>query len=150
MAKTDTPPEETTHDAGTLDESTGWRPSPGDTLAGPIVAITKAWSDWTNSFYPLVTIHDETQDKDIDVHCFHHTLQSRLMETRPKVGDKLEIAYLGKQRTKDGKRTVAVYRLNVPGADGQAVWDSLDAQTPAAARAAKQGSIPDTQEEIPF
>lgn len=133
-------------------ESAGWRPSEGDMVSGPIVAVSKGWSDWTNSFYPLVTIHDETQDKDVDVHCFHQTLQARLMETRPKVGDLLEITYIGKQKTKDGKREVAIYRVNVPGATGQEVWDALDAQPQAAARAAVTGDVPPDTDgmDIPF
>jgi hypothetical protein len=132
-------------------ESTGWRPEEGDVLKGKVVSVSRAWSDWTNSFYPLVTIHDETRDEDVDVHAFHATLQSRLMETKPKVGDELEISYLGKRPTKDKKREVAIYRVTVPGATGAEVWDGLERQQSANAAAATQGTLPDTaDDDIPF
>jgi hypothetical protein len=131
-------------------EGQGWRPTEGDVITGKIVAVGKAWSDWTNSFYPLVTIHDEDQGKDVDVHAFHHTLQSALMENKPKVGDRVSIAYLGKRATKDGKRQVAIYRVTLPDATGTEVWESLEGQRPAAAAAAKQGELPGYDEDIPF
>ena len=137
---------ETATPATVDEESRGWRPEEGDIVSGHIVAVTKAWSDWTDSFYPLVTIHDTQSDKEVDVHCFHQTLQSALMENRPKVGDKIEIAYLGKRKTRDDKRTVAIYRVSLPDATGAEVWDALQAQPKQAAKAARQGQLPDLDE----
>lgn len=130
-------------------ESMGWRPNEGDVLSGKIVNITRGWSDWTNAYYPLLTIHDTARDSDIDLHCFHATLQERVMETRPKVGDEITVAYLGKRKSKDGKRTIAIYQVTVPGATGAEVWDSLERQRGAHARAGEQGTVPDT-DEPPF
>jgi len=129
--------------------SSGWRPEPGDVVSGRIVAVSRGWSDWTNSYYPLVTIHDDAQDRNIDVHCFHQTLESRLMEVRPKVGERLEIVYHGKTQTKDGKRTVAIYSVTCPDATGQEVWDALDRQPTNAAKAGATGQAP-ADDDIPF
>lgn len=133
MAKTDTPP------AAPEQESAGWRPAEGDILSGKIVAITKGWSDWTNAFYPLVTVHDTAQDRDIDLHCFHHTLNQAMMETRPVIGDEIEVVYVGKRPTKDNKRSVAIYRVTFPGATGENVWADLKEQDRRAPAAAAQG-----------
>lgn len=132
-------------------ETEGWRPNEGDTIRGPVVNVSRAWSDWTQSYYPLVTIHDENTDKDVDLHAFHHTLQSRLMEAKPKVGDMLEVTYLGKRATKDGKREVAIYRVNVPGATGEEVWNALSAQAEnAAGWRPPPASDVTKDEDIPF
>lgn len=128
-------------------ESEGWRPEDGDVLTGTVNAVSKAWSEWTNSFYPLVTI--DTGDKLVDVHAFHDVLRSRLMETQPKVGDKLEIAYLGKRPTKDGKREVAVYKVTVPGETGEAVWADLNGQSRRNAAAAVTGDVPADETDLP-
>ncbi len=149
MAKT-----EEKNDTTTTNAPEGWRPEPGDMLVGTVAAVSRAWSDWSNSFYPLVTIKDE-DGKHTDVHAFHHTLKSRLMEVKPKVGERIEVVYEGKTKTKDGKREVAVYRVTFPDATGEEVWSSLDEQDSRAARAARpQSEIPvDTDgldEDIPF
>lgn len=133
-----------------LQDAEGWRPNPGDVLKGEVVEIKRAWSDWTDSWYPLVIIRDQTRNENVGVHCFHATLQERLMAARPKIGDELEIAYLGKRPTKDGKREAAIYKVTIPGETGAEVWDSLEGQRPRAAEAAKQGTLPTDDEEIPF
>lgn len=125
--------------ANTVEETEGWRPEAGDVLTGTVDAVSKAWSDWSNSFYPLLTI--KTDDgKLVDVHAFHATLQSRLMELKPKVGDALEIVYIGKRPTKDGKREVAVYKVKAPDATGEEVWGDLSTQDARAARSARPTS----------
>lgn len=137
-----------------LQESEGWRPEDGDVLTGTVHAVSKAWSDWTNEFYPLVTV--KTADGAlVDVHAFHATLKARLMELRPEVGSEIEVAYLGKRPTKDGKREVAVYKVTVPGETGANTWDALDRQQTVNARAAVTGDVPaDTSglgdDDIPF
>lgn len=143
-AKTDATPAQNP----ALQETEGWRPNDGDVLTGTVHAVSKAWSDWANEFYPLVTIKDE-DGKLVDVHAFHATLKSRLMEAKPKVGDPLEIAFLGKRPTKDGKREVAVYKVTVPGDDGSNAWAALEAQDSANARAAVTGDVPPDMEGLP-
>lgn len=134
-------------------ESEGWRPEAGDTISGPVAAVSKAWSEWTNAFYPLVTIQTTDpgngETKLVDVHAFHHTLQSRLMDIKPQVGDVLEIAYLGKRPTKDEKRTVAIYKVTAPGETGAEVWADLSGQAGRASRAAVTGDVPPDTEGLP-
>lgn len=140
----------TAHDGGTLPaETTGWRPQEGDVIEGIVSSVSRAWSDWSQSFYPLVTIRNG-KGEDVDVHAFHHTLQARLMEVKPKVGERLEIAYLGKRPTADGKREVAIYKVTAPDATGQEVWDSLERQAPRAAQAAQTGAPAQDDDQHPY
>jgi hypothetical protein len=146
MPKSETPAQETNNAA--LQESEGWRPNDGDVLTGKVHGVSKAWSDWSNSFYPLVTV--QTDDgKLVDVHAFHQTLQSRLMELKPEIGTPIEFAFLGKRPTKDGKREVAVYKVTVPGETGANTWAELSGQDARAAAAAAVGDVPADTEGLP-
>ncbi len=95
----------------------GWRPEEGDKLVGKIVGLARGWSDQSESFYPIITIHDETLDKDVAVHCFHYVLKNRVTDLKPKIDERIGIKYDGTVPTKDGKRTVAKYIVRVEGRD---------------------------------
>lgn len=126
----------------------GWRPSPGDVLTGKVSEVGKGWSDYTDSFYPIVTI--ETDDgKFVNVHCFHEILKQRMLDLRPTIGQEITITCGEKTKTKDGKRSFVTYKVTVPGEDGSGVWDSLGAQPQRASRAATDVPAPD-DDDIPF
>jgi hypothetical protein len=125
----------------------GWRPEPGDTIAGKIVSTDKGWSDFKNAFYPILTI--QTAEGEISVHCFHQTLLSRLKAMRPKIGDDISITYQGKRETKDGKRTAAIYSVKGPDHGEATYWDDMDdGRTPSGH--SRQTQIPVEGDDIPF
>ena len=132
----------------------GWRPSEGDTLTGKVTSLDRGWSDWSSSFYPIVTI--QTADgNSVNVHCFHHVLRTRMQALMPKPGDTLTITYLGQKDSKDGRRKVSMYTVesNQP-QDASAFWgaDMGQANRPTRAQPPAQGrpSQAELDEDIPF
>ena len=137
------------------EEGTGWRPEEGETLSGRIIDLSRAWSDQgAGSWYPLVTVKDK-DGKVTNVHCFHHTLKTRLLDRQPKVGDRIEITYHGKRETKDGKRMVAIYSIETPDTqiDSGAFWQQMGASqtAPVIPPREDQMEIPEiADDDIPF
>lgn len=131
-----------------LEYAEGWRPNEGDTIIGEVVEIGKGWSDQSDSHYPIITIKPQDGGDPVAVHCFHTTLYGRLLDLRPKVGERIGIKYQGKDKTKDGKREVAKYVVKMDrGADANAIWDSLD--SPNAPKGG-DSATPATDDDIPF
>jgi hypothetical protein len=97
------------------DFAPGWRPQEGDKIIGQVIDLAQGWSDESESYYPIVTVHNEETDEDVAIHCFHFVLQKKMKELKPKVGERIGIIYKGKVPTKDGKRTVAVYNVKIDG-----------------------------------
>lgn len=97
------------------DFAEGWRPEEGDKIVGKVVDLGRGWSDYKDGFYPIVTVHDEEQDKDIAIHCFQTVLERKMREFKPKVGERIGIEFQGKRPTKNGKNQVAVYIVKVQG-----------------------------------
>lgn len=129
-------------------ESQGWRPEPGDVVDGKLVSLTRGWSDWLQGHYPILTIHDKDQKRDIDVHCFHQVLHERLLELRPKIGDMLRVEYRGQVKSQDGKRTISIYNITAPDDDGSNVWDMLSSEPQKAARVARPAVQQRSQETL--
>src|SRR5438046_64171 len=96
----------------------GWKPKDGDEVQGILRAIDKGWSDWSQDFYPILTIEREDGSL-VAVHAFHSVLFSRLMTLRPRVGEYVGVKYHGQEKSNDGKRTVSLYSFDVsrPDAD---------------------------------
>jgi len=139
----------------TQDEGTGWRPEEGERVEGKIIDLTRAWSDQgTGGWYPLVVLK-KADGSIVNIHCFHHTLRTRLLDRQPKVGERLIVTFHGKRETRDGKRTVAIYSVETPDTqvDSASFWQSLGAATPAATPAqpvVDQLEIPEMDEDAPF
>lgn len=108
----------------TVEAPEGWRPDPGDVLSGEVTEVAKGWSDYTDSYYPIVTLRTD-DGKMVNVHCFHEILKERMLDARPVVGTKLEVECLGEKRTRDDKRSYVGYRVTVPGETGENVWADL-------------------------
>lgn len=132
---------ETKKDAPDTTEAEGWRPTAGDSLTGTVTEVAKGWSDYTNSYYPIVTIQEDDTNRLISVHCFHEILRQRMMDARPVIGSPLTVKCIGEKETRDGKRKYVAYQVTVPGDTGERVWDDLGAQA---------GTTNPAQEEIPF
>lgn len=74
-------------------QAEGWRPEPGARIVGTVIDI--AANDMGYGPYAIVTL--ETASGPIAVHAFHTVLRRELAKRRPKVGDQLDITYLGKK-----------------------------------------------------
>jgi hypothetical protein len=130
--------------------ATGWRPNEGDQLVGVVISLDKGWSDYKNSFYPIVTL--KSDDGTVtNVHCFHAVLERRMLSLAPAIGDKLRITMQGKSRTKDGKREVTNYTVESNRKqDSGAFWEGLGGSqsAPATARSAPVETEDFTQQEL--
>lgn len=127
-------------------ESEGWKPEAGDFIIGTMEGLSAGWSDYKQGKYPIITlkcteagsilpdaaegVNGEQVGQSISIHAFQTTLERMLIETQPKVGETVKITCGGKRATRDGKRSVMLYRLEVPGREGQAAgdWSQFGAQ----------------------
>lgn len=138
------------------DYATGWRPKTGDRVAGKVIDITA--TDGGYGVYPIVTLETEGGGE-VAVHAFHTVLRRELARRRPKIGDKLEITYLGKRDAKSGTQGYDAYRVksdkDVVGYD----WDSELSPEERATAAPVEPDVPidttdlaepDDEEDIPF
>lgn len=129
----------------------GWKPEPGDKVVGKVVGLQKGWSDYTDSYYPIVVIHDEVTDEPMTVHGFHFVLKDRLASLRPRLGERIGIKMGDKIPSKDGKRSIQTYTVKIDGRT-EDIWD--DIKNPRTAAAAAQTNAPATaiesDDDIPF
>ncbi len=129
----------------------GWRPEPGQVIVGEVTDVSRAWSDYRNGYYPIVTIQPEGDGnpEPVAVHAFHDVLLRRMVELRPKVGERIGIKFDGQRETKDGKRSVSIYTVKIDGrgaANPEAIWDSIEDPS----RATDQPQQPQQDDDIPF
>lgn len=89
------------------DYAAGWRPNPGERIKGNIVDI--ATGDGGYGPYPIVTL--DTDDGEKAVHAFHQVLRTELARRRPKIGDEIEVTYLGKRENQSGNGSYHAYRV---------------------------------------
>jgi hypothetical protein len=128
------------------DFAEGWRPSEGDKVVGIVTNLTRAYSDYSEDYYPVVTVHDEEKDQEIAIHCFHAVIQKKMKELKPKVGERIGVIYKGTVLSKDGKRTISVYDVKVEGRSAD-IWDT---EPPKVEPKAVTGKEEEDDEETPF
>lgn len=96
--------------AGLLDEldrdKVAWQPEPGSKVAGIVMAITTAKSEFGD--YPLITLDPGPTEPLVDVHCFHTWLKSDVTRLGIRQGDQFAVKYLGR----GGDRDMAMYRVS--------------------------------------
>lgn len=110
-----------------LDYAPGWRPDEGELIVGKVVELGVGNGQWGQ--YPIVTIRDASTDEDVAVHGFHHSLRNRLLELKPRQGERIGIQYKGKRASKSHPgQMVAVYIVRIDGRDAEDAWGAL---TPA-------------------
>src|ERR1700752_3673715 len=97
-----------TQEASGPSTTAGWRPVEGEILDGKLAGVEQVWSDWTQSFYPMLEVAKD-DGTTVNVHGFHHILRRAILSKRPKIGHRIIITYLGISKTKDDKRNVANY-----------------------------------------
>jgi hypothetical protein len=112
-----------------------WRPAAGEQLVGTVLAITERESNYGGRYPLLIVASDD--GRAFDVHAFEAVLLDELAKLRPRVGERIGIAYLGKHAERGYHR----YRLVVE-RDGQPSidWDRYGQQ--AAAELTDAGASP--------
>lgn len=85
-----------------LDEADapGWRPNPGDKVAGTISGISHRTSDYGQGDYPIITLR--TAAGPVAIHCFHTVLKNEIAGVAPQLGDELAVKYEGLKQPKNG------------------------------------------------
>jgi hypothetical protein len=134
------------------DLAPGWKPVEGDVVVGKVTALTRGWSDYTQSYYPILTIHDEASNEDVSVHAFHTALRSRLEALRPSIGDRVGIKMGPKLPLKNRpSQTVQTYTVKVEGKT-EDVWGNLDKPKTTASRVQQDAPASEVQDDsdIPF
>jgi hypothetical protein len=125
-----------------LDEpyAEAWRPAPGESLIGEVVAIDQRISAYDGvTLYPVVTVRKDNGDT-LAFHGYHAVAKAELGKQAPAIGERIGIKYIGKP---PGKAYEA-YRIIVE-RDGPAVdW----AQVKAEGEAEQQSEAPD--DSAPF
>ncbi len=128
------------------DYATGWRPKAGDEVAGKVIDITA--TDGGYGVYPIVTLEVEGGGE-VAIHAFHTVLRRELARRRPKIGDKLDITYLGKRDGKPGTQGYDAYRVksdkDVVGYD----WDSELSPEERANAAPVEPDVPIANDDLP-
>jgi hypothetical protein len=76
----------------------GWRPNAGDRVVGTVVDIST--TDGGYGPYAIVTL--KTATGEVAIHAFHTVLRRELARRRPKIGDELDITYVGKSKAGAG------------------------------------------------
>lgn len=132
----------------------GWRPTEGSVLIGNVVGLTKGWSDYQQSFYPIVIVHDELSGKDIAVHGFHFVMMDRLTALRPQVGERIGFKMGPKVPLKSNpKQSVQTYTVKIEGRT-EDIWDDIQSPRANAPAAQAQARVTDVEtgdsDEIPF
>lgn len=72
----------------------GWKPQPGDTVKGTVVALDA--TDAGYGAYPIVTLRRD-DGTEAAVHCFHTVLKQEIIDLEPAIGDPLEVTYVGRK-----------------------------------------------------
>lgn len=94
-------------DKSPANNGNGWRPEPGDVIAGRIVDMDMANSNY--GAYPVLTIQPQNGDE-IAIHCFHNTLRGKLEQIQPQLGDSIQVKYVGLIE-RDGAQPYHLYRV---------------------------------------
>lgn len=93
---------------GELERSkVAWRPEPGDAVAGKVLAIFTAESEF--GAYPLITLDPGGDSPLVDVHCFHIWLKSDIARLQVREGDTLGVKFVDR----NGPREAARYRTTI-------------------------------------
>src|SRR6266487_2231880 len=115
-------------DGMNLDTAEGWRPEVGDVIIGVVTDIARGFSDYRESYYPIVTIQPD-EGSPVAVHCFHTVLLNRMVELKPKIGETIGIKFVkGSEKSTDkGKRgnTASIYNVRVKGRSDSDIWNSM-------------------------
>ncbi|MGH7540178.1 MAG: hypothetical protein ACRELC_04175 [Gemmatimonadota bacterium] len=107
---------------------TAWRPDEGDRLIGTVVEVGERESRYGGT-YPLVVVATDAGEE-LVVHAYHTVLMDELSQQRPRRGDRIGMAYLGR----DAERGYERYRVVVEHGeetDAEPDWNRYAAEAAA-------------------
>lgn len=105
----------------------GWKPDEGDTIVGSIQKIS-ASTPSKYGIYPIVLVMTEDGEL-VNLHCFHNVLRNRLLEQRPKVGERIAVKYVGREQGKNFDEPYYSYSVVMPDrpvTDDSTSWDIFE------------------------
>lgn len=137
------------HEGMNLDNAEGWRPEVGEVIVGTVTDIARAFSEFKEGYYPIVTIEKEDGEQ-VAIHCFHTVLYNRVVELQPKVGEIIGIKYVSATE-KDGKKNkAAVYNVRVKGRSAD-IWASMPVDARLVPKPQDAAAVTEnTEDDIPF
>lgn len=123
-----------------------WRPAPGDMLIGTVVDVGER-TGFAGDRYPTVTVRTEEGD-DVIFHAFHTVAKDELARQRPRAGERIGIAYHGRDPEKGYER----YRLKVVRDQdlGEPDWAAIRHDADQEHAVAREQDAPSADDEIPF
>jgi hypothetical protein len=98
-------------------ESISWTPEPGSKVAGIVVGITTATSEYGS--YPLVTLDPGPNEPLVLVHCFHAWLKRDIVGLAVREGDTLAVKFLDRNGPRDAARYKVAIRRTGAGSSYQ-------------------------------
>jgi hypothetical protein len=113
-----------------------WKPAPGDKLVGTVTEVGER--DGGFGSYPIIGVLTDDGDE-FSVHAYHTVLRNEVAQQRPRVGDRIGIAYHGKKD--DGEKGYERYRVIVEHQaqpDTEPDWDRHAAEAQAELDAAQE------------
>jgi hypothetical protein len=84
-----------------IEAATAWRPEAGDILDGHLVTVTRRETEY--GAYPCLIIDSGHDESFHAFHAFHTIAKDKLKELKPSPGERIVIAYPGKQASKKRK-----------------------------------------------
>lgn len=128
-----------------------WKPKPGEKLLGELVDLDMRASDYGEP-YPILTILDDN-GREWSWHGFHQMARSEVAKKRPRIGERIGVAYHGKgTAAKVGMSPPERWRVLV---DRQATPDAVDWEAVAGSSSEEptpedESVDPGSGDELPF
>lgn len=115
-----------------VSDEKAWYETPGGRVKGKIVDITVGSGNYGP--YPLLSI--DTGGEVVDVHAFDTVIRKELALRKPRIGDPIDITYVGKSKEGTGRNGQGYKMYKVRGGSGGGYnWDSeLDDELREASR----------------
>jgi hypothetical protein len=105
-----------------------WRPEPGETLEGVVVALNVTTSKFDGvTRYAVVTVLPESAHP-LAVHALDEDLALELWKVRPQVGDRITVRYVGLLEPRLKGSPYRGYRLAIVASAGFD-WENFDEST---------------------
>lgn len=102
----------------------GWKPKAGDVVEGKVTDVDSAYSTYTNSLYPIVTIQKD-DGTEVSVHGFHTVLKKELLKRRPKIGEAIRIVFVGMRKMKNEGMEAAIYKVTTESGISGDIWNAF-------------------------
>jgi hypothetical protein len=127
-----------------------WRPAPGESLIGRVVAVDQRISSYDGvSLYPVVTVRRE-DGTTAAFHGYHAVAKAELAKQAPRVGERIGIKYIGKRPGKQYEHYRIVVDRDGPAIDWGRIGGEAKIEFDNAGKAAGRSPSTDGYDDIPF